>query len=169
MGLDVDKVPGDGNCLFTAIAKQLKTFLKDCTKKETKGYILNLDLGKSVEPDARKLRTLFVDELIRNIDVYGSTMPYEDCDILKEIEQFRNDGYFNSDVGDTCAIVIADLLRIPIVIVTAFPSHPTNVLLSKNMLTSDALYIAYNHAGPGHYDGTKGMDFVCDVIFSKTS
>lgn len=43
--------------------------------------------------------------------------------MLTEIEKFVRDGYFAGEVGDICARATAKLLRIPIVLVTALPTH----------------------------------------------
>jgi len=77
--------------------------------------------------------------------------------VALEIERFKNDGHFASEIGDLCAETCANLLPIPIVVSTALPTVPSIPFLPKYFVTAAPMYLAYDHSGPGHYDVTKGM------------
>lgn len=115
----------------------------------------SLGLAGNEKESATKLRYLFVEELTNNFNEYNSWMT-NICS-LAEIEKFKTNGYFASEVGDLCAIACAKILRIPIVLITALPSIPSIPFVPPEFVTVTPLYIAYDHSGPGHYDATKGM------------
>lgn len=156
--LKVDEVPKDGNCLFRAISRQLNKHLTTCHEEKLQHHISVIGLGKSEKDDTAKLRELFVRELSENIDNYKEWMSGKS--ILTEINNFKDDGYYASEVGDICTRACANILRIPIVLVTALPTVPTIPFLPQDFVTSVPIYIAYDHSGSGHYDATKGKYLV---------
>lgn len=72
--------------------------------------------------------------------------------------------FFANEIGDLCAKVCANILRIPIVLITALPTVPSIPFLLKVFLTTTPIYLPYDHSGPGHYDATKGKK-----IFTRSS
>ena len=78
-----------------------------------------MGLGINEERDAENLRFLFVCEVTENIDEYREWTTSDS--LAKEIELFKNDRHFASELGDICAKACANLLRIPIVLITALP------------------------------------------------
>ena len=94
-------------------------------------------------------------EVTENIDEYREWTTSDS--LAKEIELFKNDGHFASELGDICAKACANLLRIPIVLITALPTVPSIPFLPKYFVTATHIYLAYDHPGPGDYDATRGM------------
>lgn len=119
-------------------------------------HISSLDLGINEESDTRNLRLLFVREVNQNIDEYREWMS-DSPSFASDIERFQNDGHFASEIGDICAKACADLLRIPIVLITALPTVASIPFLPKYFTGCTPVYLAYDHSGPGHYDATKGI------------
>ena len=161
--LKVDQIPKDGNCFFRATARQLhKHFILQGSDELTRQHILSVGLGKSEELDAKNLRLLFVKELNENINEYKEWT--SSTSAIVDIERFKKDGFFASEIGDLCAKVCANILRIPIVLITALPTVPSIPFLPKVFVTTTPIYLAYDHSGPGHYDATKG-----EKIFTRSS
>lgn len=107
---------------------------------------------------------LFVQELKENFDEYREWMSGNSMHMLSEIKMFARDGYFASEVGDICARATAQLLQIPIVLVTALPTVPTIPFIPEEIVTTEPIYIAYDHSGPGHYDATKGKVLLTQIL-----
>jgi len=60
--------------------------------------------------------------------------------------------------SEICAKAVSTVLRIPIILITAIAGVPTIPFVPHNGFAStDPIYMAYNHSGPGHYDATKGQ------------
>ena len=154
LNLTVDKVAGDGNCYFRAVARQLRKHLV-LYREQIEAHCTLLGLGRSEDEDTRKLRELFVKEISENIDAYKDWMTTNSH--LEEIDKFNQDGYFASEVGDLCVKATATFMRIPVVVVTALPTQPTVPFLPREFVTTTPIFIAYDHSGPGQYDATKGM------------
>ena len=76
------------------------------------------------------------------------------CTYLKlKTEGFKEDGFYNSDIGDLVLPVMVDVLRIPIVVVTGYQHFPVfNISPSMTTsLTNEITYLAYNSVFM-HYD-----------------
>lgn len=106
-----------------ATVRQLHKHLRNITEEQIQPHIDSLGLGKSEQDDSEKLRNLFVKELKENFDECREWMSGNVMHMLTEIEMLARDGYFAGEVGDICARATAKLLRIPIVLVTALPTH----------------------------------------------
>lgn len=161
--LEVDEIAKDGNCFFRATVRQLHNHLRKL-KEQIQPHIDSLGLGKSEQDDSERLRNLFVQELKENFDEYREWMSGNAGHMLTEIDLFARDGYFASEVGDICARATAKLLQIPIVLVTALPTVPTIPFIPDEFVTTEPIYIAYDHSGPGHYDATKGMIVLIEIL-----
>ena len=160
--LVLDKCARDGNCFFTAVSRQLRKHL-NFFRDQLEDHCTLLGIGaESEEEDSRILRKLFVKEVLENIDDYKNWMT--SSNYLEEVKKFYQDDYFASEVGDLCARAIVRILRIPIVIVTALPTQPTVPFLPHDFITTEPIYIAYDHSGPGHYDATTGMYIFITII-----
>lgn len=155
--LQLDAVQKDGNCFFRATARQLNKLLQSSDlPSDQRQHISSLELGINEESDTRNLRLLFVREVNQNIDEYREWM--SSPSFGSDIERFQTDGHFASEIGDICAKACANLLRIPIVLITALPTVASIPFLPKYFTGSTPLYLAYDHSGPGHYDATKGIN-----------
>ena len=94
-------------------------------------HISSLGLGDNEERDTRNLRLFFVREVTENIEEYREWM--SSTSVALEVECFKNDGHFASEIGDICAKACANLLRIPIVVITALPTAPSIPFLPKSL------------------------------------
>lgn len=162
--LELDQVPGDGDCCFASIVTELHKLLvsNDDGNKEFAGHLKSIGLGKSFETDTLQLRLLFCQEIEKNIEKYSS---FVDFNIKDELKRFSESGWFNSSLGDLCVYGCSNLLKIPVVVITSIPGSPVLTFVPSTLLSKRSIYIAYNHSSPGHYDGTKGKL----IFFIKTS
>jgi hypothetical protein len=79
-------------------------------------------------------------------------------DYISETINFETSGYFNSDLGDLMPIAMANVLRIPIVIVTSESHTPLiSVCPEETILYSTPLFLTYSRLGAGHYDAAVSM------------
>ena len=166
-GLRLDRVPGDGNCCFTSIIKEVQKVIVDETFDDTSHYIQylkSIGLGNTIEVDTDHLRHLFCEEIETNSDRYEA---WVDFDVKSELEKFSKSGWFNSSLGDLCVIACSNVLKTPIVVITSLPRSPFIPFIPSEILNTRALYIAFNHSFPGHYDATKGK--VCILYSVKLS
>ena len=157
-GLQRDPVRGDGDCCFSSIATALNRLVSLNGDKniELAEHFDSLGLCKGIEPDTARLRGLFCNEMENNQQNYQS---WVDFDITKEIEKFSQSGWFNSSLGDLCVLACSNILKTSIVLITSIAGVPYIPFIPVTMLTDSALYIAFNHSNPGHYDATKGKFF----------
>lgn len=155
-GLQVDQVPGDGNCCFTSIVTAIHSVLvnsSDHGNEVLVSYLQSIGLLKSIESDTAQLRHLFCQEIETNIDKYNS---FVDFSVKDELKRFSESGWFNSSLGDLCVFGCGNLLRIPIVVITSLPSSPVLTFMPSTLLSTCSIYIAYDHSFQGHYDATRG-------------
>ena len=152
-GMKLHEVAGDGNCFFRSVATQLSKLEK--TPNLLK-HLSKINLGKAVEEDTTTLRVLFAEELTNNLDRYREWIS-KDSNIENDIKQFQKDGFFACDLGDLCVKATANVLQLPIVVVTSLTAVPYYPFLPFKFSSCIPVYIAYNHSAPGHYDSTKGL------------
>ena len=90
---------------------------------------------------------------------------------LSDIDEYRKNGVFVSEVGDIIVDACANILCIPIVVISSIDimavtlHRPQLWQISANML-----YLAYNADGSGHYGGTKELtqeDIGDEIMKSK--
>ncbi len=164
--LTIDGVAGDGNCCFHSIALQLSKMLSlndgNTTDANMQNYVemlKNMGFGKSMPEDATLLRNLFIRELLSNVEQYKNWIDLEEQQFLQEIDYLQQQGTFGSNLADLCVKVCSNVLGLPIVVITSYPSAPHFSFFPVQMNYSNPIYIAFNHTSPGHYDGTKGLNF----------
>ena len=154
-----DDVPGNGNSCFTSIAKVVNKFASngENVNVELIKHLTSLGLCKSVEGDTICLRQLFCEEMKENKEKYQG---WVDFNITDETEKFSQSGWFNCSLGDLCVLACSNIMKMAIVVIMSIGSIPYIPFIPSEVLTDGAVYIAYNHSGPGHYDATKGIFFV---------
>ena len=158
-GLQIDAVPGDGNCCFRSIVAELNKLvsLRENEYVDWVEYLKSIGLCNGIESDTSRLRKLFCDEIAEKQQNYQT---WVDFDITKKIEKFSQSGWFNSSLGDLCAVACCNILKTTILVITSIPGVPFLPFVPSDMLTDNTLYIAFNHSYPGHYDATKGITLV---------
>ena len=77
---------------------------------------------------------------------------------LSDIDEYKKNGVFTSGVGYVIVGTYANILCIPIVVISSIDSMAVTLHRPQlSQISSNPLYLAYNTDGPGHYDGTKEL------------
>ncbi|XP_078346062.1 uncharacterized protein LOC144631498 isoform X2 [Oculina patagonica] len=156
-GLTKVSVVGDGNCCFRSIIKCLHHSYLKKTTDSTISYVLflkSLGFGKTEEEDAMHLRYLMCQEILSKSGEYQQWLGLTAEQLSKDVNAFREQGWFNSDAGDIAVKVCSNILEIPIIVVTSYPQASYQSFVPPKMSSVDPLYVAFNHSPPGHYDAT---------------
>lgn len=78
---------------------------------------------------------------------------------MSDIEQFEKKVFFASGIGDLLINLCADVLGLPIVLLTSLKDMDVYIQFPRrHQITSLPIYLCYNADGPGHYDGTNPLD-----------
>ena len=144
-GLSRVLVEGDGNCLFSAVAvalKQLATHVDLSVHEEM--LIGSDDLSGT-------LRDLAVKEWTDNSDYYREFLTT--VTIEEEVMKFKENGYYDSELGNTAVLSLSNALKIPIIMLTSMPETPILTVQPRTVIIPSPIVIAYNQFGSGHYDG----------------
>ena len=174
--LTIENVVGDGNCCFHSITVQLSKLLSlsndEMTDENVQNYtkkLKDMGFGQSTSEDATLLRHLFIQELLRNIHQYKNWIDLEEDLFLQEIEFLQKEGAFSSTLADLCVKVCCNVLGLPIVVITSYPSAPHFSFVPAEIGYAKPIYIAFNHTPPGHYDATKGLKIdLCSLRWIST-
>ena len=77
---------------------------------------------------------------------------------LSDIDEYKKNGVFTSGVGYIIVDACANILCIPIVVISSIDSMAVTLHRPQlSQISSNSLYLAYNTDVPGHYDGTKEL------------
>ena len=104
------------------------------------------------------LYSLFREKVVEEVKYCQWFQDFVSDKDLSDIDEYRKNGVFASGVGDIILDACADILCIPIVVIS--PIDNITVTLHRpqlSQISSNPLYLAYNADGPGHYDGTKEL------------
>ena len=150
-GLRLQPVKGDGNCFFTSIAYNMLSDLR------VWDHCLSL-AGTStseitVERLSGLLRKVYVIELLGERRAqYESFFPHSSFDYEMEANRFHQDGYFNSELGDTMPLALATALQFPLIIFPS-PSNTPVMYVTPDLVTTEATaFVVHTCSGLGHYD-----------------
>jgi hypothetical protein len=155
-GLEIDSVPGDGDCAFRSIIRQLHAHINVQENDALNNHVKALNLGKSENEDTFTLRQLFVDKLQQCDPKISDFLAFSDVeDLFITADQFRCPGIFDNRIGDVVVKVCSQVLKVTIIVLTSFESAPCLPFLSESPLTTNSIYIAFHSEGVGHYDSTK--------------
>ena len=156
-GLELESVPGNGDCCFIRIVKETNTLMlsNDENNAEFRRHIDRLGFQASLNDDTKLLRSLFCQEIEENIEQYRN---FVDFDINEKLSKFSVSGWFNSSLGDLCVLACSNLLQTSIVLITSIPGTPFIPFVPSTICNKMAIFIAYNHSGPEHYDATRGEE-----------
>ena len=155
--LTTDPVPKDGDCAFRSIARMLSSVC-DPQQPEISTYLNSIGLCKSEDQDTITLRNLFVDEILKCDEEILAFFPEQSKEeITTKALQFRRQGVFDTAIGDLVMRVCAQLLRLPVMVVTSLNSLPCVPFIPTNPLSSRPIYVAFHYYGAGHYDSTRSL------------
>jgi len=170
-GFGLSRVPvaGDGNCFFTAVAFQLHQLMSSTdvpTLVVNSLSSIGITTNMTIPQLASLLRKLVVEEWISDhIDNYINFVS-DSVDFLAEVKKFEQSGYHVGPLGDLMPMAMANVLHMPLAIVTLEPHSPLiSICPSGSPITGLPLFLAYNSFGAGHYDGA--ILVTKDVSFGK--
>ena len=157
-GLSRILVAGDGNCFFTAMAFQLHQLMSTTDVPDLVGNSLSsigITTNMSIPQLAPLLRELVVEDWLSDrIDNYIFSFVSDSVDFLAEVKQFEQSGYHHGPLGDLMPMAMANVLHMPLAIVTSEPHSPLIcVCPSGSPITDLPLFLAYDSFGAGHNDG----------------
>ena len=111
--------------MFSSIVRQLKRLSQSIDKTESSlaAHLVSLGLDRGEEEDAYTLRQLFVNHVQSN-ELYQMVTGVSPDKLNEETELFRERGTFCGNLGDLVVRVCADVLHVPIVVITSLASFP---------------------------------------------
>ena len=117
-------VPGDSNCLFTAVAVNLQKVASKSKDLADQLQSLGIQVSKdSIQDIIKKLRKAVVDELLgNNTAEYQSFLSQEQ--LSTEAQHFLKDGEFMGEVGDLMIKALCNVLQTPIILFTSIKGLP---------------------------------------------
>ena len=147
-------VPRDGNCLFYSVAHNLKIQMnKGNTNLQQILNNINIREETSLLEIITSLRKGVVKQWLgQNSKYYQKFMT--DGQLHIQAEEFLQDGVYSSDIGDLVITALSNMLQTPLVLFTSHPTQPLYIQHPTYCPTANTnpIYLAYLHAGPGHYD-----------------
>ena len=143
----LEPVFGDGNCFFVSVALNL---VNDPEANKNIMEEVGIDLDQPITALVCKLRKILVNEWLgpkrREYDVVCDSEEYE-----AEAVKFLHDGYYDSVIGDTMPLAMANALKCNIVLFRSSPGMPISYIVPRQS-ANNVIFIAYTDYGPGHYD-----------------
>lgn len=155
--LELESVEKDGNCAFTAVALQIKHVLDRGADEEFRDLMYSLDLRETMPTQmmAQLLRSIFIREITTNVDeYYPCTHDLTEEMYMEEAKAFQLDGVFTSQLGDFIMKALSKVLCSAILVITSMPSVEVIPFIPDTIKSKTPLFVAFNQAGPGHYDST---------------
>ena len=153
-GFDIVQTMGDGDCFFTSVSFQLLQILSsDQCPTQHRSFLHSLGITSdlAVNDLSRRLRELVVNEWILNQNEYRSF--FGNIDLQSETERFRRSGEFAGSLGDALPMGMANILNMPLIILTTVHNMPIISVVPRISLNNPtAIYLSYMQQGPGHYD-----------------
>ena len=152
------EIPGDGNCLFTAVALYLETVYPSLPSSHPRTDIIN-SLGVTMGTSSTTysiidaLRKVVVQEWLgQNSQYYTGFL--SSVQLEHEAARFLDNGEFTGELGDLVIAALSNVLQSPIVVFTSIQNLPVLVITPSHhvMNNPSPIHLAYCHDGPGHYD-----------------
>ena len=151
-GMERLPVCGDGNCCFSAVASGMIM-----THLQTHFHEVGIQSMDNADILGHQLRPLAVREWKDNKDYYKGFLVDTDTEV--EADSFLQSGYFNSQLGDTMVLALANALGIPMIIFTTMLCHAVVHITPRHTKSHTPIYLAYSHGGTGHY-GTVSINMI---------
>jgi hypothetical protein len=147
----------NGDCFFLSVAYALLNDIipNQNIPSDAHKHLDTIGLIKETSYDANDmsstLRILIVREWMNNPDQYK---PFLDSQIEFETEAslFLNGGHFASQLGNSMPLAMANVLKIPMVVMTQMDNFSIIPITPRESLQSLPVFIAFDHTGAGHYD-----------------
>ena len=107
----------------------------------------------TVERLSGQLREVYVAELLGERRAqYESFFSHSSFDYETEANRFRQDGYFNSELGDTMPLALATTLQFPLIIFSSHSNTPVMYVTPDLVTTEATAFVVHTRSGLGHYD-----------------
>ncbi|KXJ14702.1 hypothetical protein AC249_AIPGENE5021 [Exaiptasia diaphana] len=158
MSFDVVDIQGDGNCFFAALSFQITNYIMQNAHPMVQDHLEQLGLLKysSSNELANILRNLVVQEWLSHPERYDSAFNTNtdnaNGSFEEEARRFLQNGFYSSSLGDAMPLAAANVLQMPLVILTSVVNWPLAIITPEMSLSNIPLYLAYNQDGGGHYD-----------------
>ena len=158
LGFQIVPVPKDGDCLFTSVIFQLDQMGPLSDSNDLSAFIETLKLCSTTLDKVLLLRGKLVDEWLSSKEEYEKFLV--DTELEDMAPDYRNVGIFTRQLGNMMLLGLANVLKMSFVVFTSMEHFPVIPVSPRTRpITAAPIYLAYNHAGPGHYDA---------VIFNET-
>ena len=147
----LERVPafGDGNCFFTSTYNALKD------SEDTIGILENQGIKLteiSAEDFVLELRELMVDEWLTHMEEYIGQTTYEYDDYVFEVNQFLQDGYYQSELGDTMVNCLSNALGVNVILFSDNGTPMQAIRPSRTCKIDKPICLVHSSEGTGHYD-----------------
>jgi len=86
------------------------------------------------------------------IEEYQQFFNDSEMDVYTEAEKFRPSGEFCRPLGDAMPLVMANVLQLPIVLITSAHNMPIVTVTPRSIIYEASIILAYTQRGAGHYD-----------------
>ena len=150
----------DGDCLFSAVAFQLKNrYSMEGIASLLNQHLrlLGIEADKTdVKTIGQTLRELTVKEFLDvHRDEYASYLDLTHREHFEDMaNKFVNRGFFDCELGNATPLALANVLQVPSVIMPSTENFPVISVIPRETLTNAPMYITYQRIGAGHYDAT---------------
>ena len=150
------QVAPDGDCLFSSVIFQLKQMVSSgnldlVNHLKAIGFDTLLQEGQNIA--VAGLRSLMVSELLENREVYEGYITNDGVEYEEQVKNFKQLGIYSGEIGNLMALSLANVLKVNMVLFTSMENFPLiPISLFQKICTQQALYLALNHLGGGHYD-----------------
>ncbi len=114
------------------------------------------------------LHVVAVDEWMKNPKDYEKFLEAEHK-VEEEAPRFLQQGHFLGPLGNTMVVAISNALGLPIIVFSSASHYPVISVTPRVCTVSIPLYIALNHAGPGHYDAVSFKNYLSSPSNSSPS
>ena len=148
-GLERVPVLGDGNCFFKSTYNALKDFVDANYILENQGINLT---ELSADDFVLKLREIMVDEWLTHMEEYIGQTTYEYDDYVFEANQFLQDGYFQSELGDTMVNCLSNALGVSVILFSDNGTPMQAIRPSRECKIDRPICLVHSSEGAGHYD-----------------
>ena len=154
-GYNVGPVPADGNCFSHAVSFQLLKLMSGENGWSIQERLLNLGISpnQSMASIAAVLRQRIVNEWQGPfVDEYQQFFHDSELEVYTEAENFRQSGEFSRPLGDAMPLAMANILQMPIVLITSAQNMPIVTITPRRIADEVSVVLAYTQRGVGHYD-----------------
>lgn len=151
-------IPPNGNCFFLSIAHALVNYIvpNKSVSNSISSHLAAIGLINEFINDVHtvssQLRELLVQEWLNNSEQYKPFLHDSQSAFEREASLFLNDGHFAAQLGNSMSLAMANVLQLPIVVITQMENFPVIPITPRESLQCLPIFIAFDHTGAGHYD-----------------